>query len=106
MHLVHTTGLDALFRNDLMGLLGVSCNRNPTNELYRSYGIMQTLGTNFCVGSALHPGFDHKYTLQELEDEFGAAYLCAYPVFSQMHVHLKAPTVGKLWCRGAREYHG
>ena len=97
MDLVHTTGLAALFCNNPMGLLGVSYNRNPTNELDRVYGIMQTLGTNFRVGSALHPNSSHKYTLQELEDEFGAAILRTYPVLSQMHVHLEAPAVGKGW---------
>lgn len=93
MDLVHRTGLAALFCNNPMGLLGVSYNRNPTNELDRVYGIMQTLGTNFRVGT----NSDHVYTLRELEDELGASILQTYPVLSQMHVHAQAPAIGAGW---------
>ncbi|RYP44514.1 hypothetical protein DL768_009028 [Monosporascus sp. mg162] len=97
MDLVHTTGLAALFCNNPMGLLGVSYNRKPTNDLDRVYGIMQTLGTNFRVGSALNPTSSHRYTLHELEEEFGAAIIQVYPVLSQMHVYLQAPAIGAGW---------
>ncbi|KAI2775676.1 heterokaryon incompatibility protein-domain-containing protein [Daldinia loculata] len=93
MDLVHRTGLAALFCNNPMGLLGVSYNRNPTNELDRVYGIMQTLGTNFRVGT----NSSHRYTLRELEDEFGDSILRTYPVLSQMHVHIQAPAIGAGW---------
>ncbi|KAI5920641.1 hypothetical protein F4810DRAFT_407219 [Camillea tinctor] len=93
MDLIHKTGLAALFCNNPMGLLGISYNRNPTNELDRVYGIMQTLGPDFRVGT----DSTHRYTLNELENEFGDAILRTCPVLSQMHVHLQAPAMGSGW---------
>ncbi|KAH0534036.1 hypothetical protein FGG08_007361 [Glutinoglossum americanum] len=92
--LIRRTGMGALWYNNPMGLLGVSNHRKTSRALDRVYAIMQAFGTDFRVG--VNP--DHVYTLEELEDEFGAAIIRTYPILSQMHVYLKAPALGKGWC--------
>ena len=99
MELVHRSGLAALHLNNPMALLGVSYTRKPSRDLDRIYGIMQVFGSEFKVGLSREGADSHKkYTLAELEDEFGAAIIEHYPILNQMHVYLSPPELGKGWC--------
>ena len=39
-----------------------------------------------------------EYTLAELEDEFGAAFIERHLILNQIHVYLSPPELGKGWC--------
>lgn len=81
-----------------MNLLAASQHRQvgPNNREDRVYGIMQIFDLQLGKSS---PTADptHHFTLDELEDELGAALLEKYPVMSQMHTHTSRSTPGKAW---------
>lgn len=94
--LIERTGLAALYTQNPMTLLTIARFRQTTRDLDRVYGIMQIFGDKFKIGEA-NGGPAQNYSIEELEDEFGALLLDQHPVLSQMHVHTKPPPLSSGW---------
>lgn len=73
---------------------------NPAFANDRVYAIMQVF--DFKLGRAAPDcPADARYTLEELEDQLGAALLSQSPIMSQMFYHTEPASVGKGWRIGA-----
>ena len=94
--MIDRTGLLVCCDQDSMGLLGAAGNRTTCHEEDRVYGIMQVFG--FQLGNSA-PDVDENYTfsLEELNDQLGAALLEKDPVASQMHIYRGRVEPSKGW---------
>lgn len=94
--MINRTGLLVCFEKDLMGLLTAAGNRTTRKEEDRVYGIMQVF--DFRLGSSA-PDVDENYnfSLEELNDQLGAALLAKDPVMSQMYINEGKVEPSKGW---------
>ncbi|KAI4279714.1 MAG: hypothetical protein L6R38_004968 [Xanthoria sp. 2 TBL-2021] len=79
-------------RNSML-LYSAANHRTCSEPLDRIYGIMQVYG--FKLGASSKPG--GRFTLAELEDQFGEALNRTAPMTAQTHVHTISPTLGSAW---------
>lgn len=95
---IEETGLLHLTSKCPTSLLAMAQYRqtSPDNQTDRIYGIMQCFDLR--VGKS-RPGAspDLALTLDQLEDELGAALMKKNPVMSQLHVYETTPPLGKGW---------
>lgn len=84
--MIDRTGLLVCLDQDSMGLLTAAGNRTTRHEEDRVYGIMQVF--EFQLGNSA-PDVDehHTFSLEELNDQMGAALLEKDPVLSQMYIY-------------------
>ena len=94
--MIDRSGLLVCLDQDSMGLLGAAGSRTTRHEEDRVYGIMQVFG--FQLGNSA-PDVDVNYTfsLEELNDQLGAALLEKDPIASQMHIHQGRVEPSKGW---------
>lgn len=94
---IEETGLLQL-TNHPTSLLAMAQYRqtSPDNITDRIYGIMQVFGLRI---EKSRPGArpDLELTLDQLEDELGAALMAKNPVMSQLHNYRTEPPLGKGW---------
>ena len=83
------------FNSDRSSMLLYSAahHRTCSEPLDRIYGIMQVYG--FKLGASSKPG--GRFTLAELEDQFGEALNSIAPMTAQTHVHTVPPPLGSAW---------
>lgn len=79
-------------RNSML-LYPAAHHRTCSEPLDRIYGIMQVYG--FRLGASSKPG--GRFTLAELEDQFGEALNRIAPMTAQTHVHTIPPPLGSAW---------
>lgn len=95
---IEESGLVQLYERCPTGLLAMAQYRRtgPDNTTDRIYGIMQVFDLR--VGKS-RPGADpgHAFTLDELQDELGAALMTKDPVLSQLHIYQSPTALGKGW---------
>lgn len=96
--LIDRSGLSYFYRNfnndrSSMFLYSAAYHRECYEPLDRVYGIMQVYG--FKLGSSSKPG--GKFTLAELEDQFGEALNRIAPMTAQIHFHTAPPAPGSAW---------
>lgn len=95
---IEESGLVQLYERCPTGLLAMAQYRQtgPDNTTDRIYGIMQVFDLR--LGKS-RPGADpgHDYTLDELQDELGAALMTKDPVLSQLHIYQSPTALGKGW---------
>ena len=96
--LIDRSGLSYFSRNinndrSPMFLYSAAYHRECYEPLDRVYGIMQVYG--FKLGSSSKSG--GKFTLAELEDQFGEALNHIAPMTAQMHIHTAPPAPGAAW---------
>lgn len=98
--LVDRSGISAIHaaQNPLV-LLAASGDRTTLNDEDRVYGIQQVFG--FRLGtSATKPSKPH-FEREELDVEFGRAFVSAFPVLSQLHVFTSPAAPGAGWRPGS-----
>lgn len=94
--MINRTGLLVCLEQDLMGLLTAAGNRTTRNEEDRVYGIMQVF--DFQLGtSAPDVDEDYDFSLEELNDQLGAALLAKDPIMSQMYTNKGKVEPSKGW---------
>jgi hypothetical protein len=94
--LMRMAGLSALAMNSPMALYSIARFRKATYELDQVYGIMQVFDLQ--LGKAAKEADpDQEFTLQELEDQLGAALLKHFPILSQLHTFIEPADFGKGW---------
>ncbi|KAJ9614608.1 hypothetical protein H2200_002745 [Cladophialophora chaetospira] len=99
----HRTGMQSPPGTSPMHILASAQHRECEYELDRVYGIMQIFGDDFRVGKARvaldgsSVGLQHKFTLEELEDELGDLILKTFPYTSQLFQHDRPAFAGKAW---------
>lgn len=94
--MIDETGLSVCIDQDSMGLLTAAGNRTTVHEEDRVYGIMQVFGLQ--LGSS-SPNMDSSrtFSLEELNDQLGAALLEQDPIMSQLFLHQSSYLPGKGW---------
>ena len=94
--MIDSTGLLVCLERDLMGLLTAAGNRTTRHEEDRVYGIMKVF--EFQLGNKA-PDVDENYnfSLDELNDQLGAALLAKDPIMSQMYINEGKVEPSKGW---------
>lgn len=84
--MIDLTGLLVCLDQDSMGLLTAAGHRTTRHEEDRVYGIMQVFELQ--LGNSA-PGIDENraFSLEELNDQLGAALLVKDPILSQMYIY-------------------
>lgn len=94
--LVEDKGLSKLARTNPMALYTTANKRTTREPCDRIYGIMQVF--EFRLGSSAEGADPQKrYTLPELEVQFGSKLLKAMPLLSQMVTHMEVVPFGQAW---------
>ncbi|CAD6584681.1 MAG: hypothetical protein ASARMPREDX12_001727 [Alectoria sarmentosa] len=94
--MIDRTGLLVCLDQDSMGLLTAAGNRTTRHEEDRVYGIMQVF--EFQLGnSASDIDENRAFSLEELNDQLGAALLEKTPILSQMHIYQGKVEPSKGW---------
>ena len=95
MYLLEKSGLVTINIDggSAMLLYSAAGHRTTSEVRDRVYGIMQVYSLR--LGASKNP--DQDFTLEQLEDELGAALNEQSPITAQMHVHAKPPPDGKSW---------
>ena len=90
------TGLVVCLDQDSMGLLTAAGNRTTLHKEDRVYGVMQMF--EFQLGNSA-PGIDGQctFSLEELNDQLGAALLEKDSILSQMHIYQGKVEPSKGW---------
>ncbi|KAL8791210.1 MAG: hypothetical protein Q9213_000167 [Squamulea squamosa] len=93
---IDKTGLLVCLNKNAMGLLTASGNRTTVHDEDRVYGIMQVFDLQL-GNSAPDSDPNQHFSLEELNDQLGAALLTKEPVLSQMHFYGGVVAPGKGW---------